>query len=263
MATALFLVDAFSSERFRGNPAAICLLDAAAPSEKWMQALAAEFNQPETAFVRALGGDFSLRWFTPVTEEELCGHATLATAHVLWETGRLAKTADATFLTRSGRLHARRVEGLIELDFPTEPAEPAEAPTALLRALDQPIRAYGRSRLDHLVELGSETELRALQPDMDALLRLPGRGVIVTALAASPGADFVSRYFCPKDGIAEDPVTGSAHCTLAPFWSARLARKSLVGHQLSARGGIVHVICDGPRTRLRGTAVTVFRGTLD
>lgn len=263
----LFQVDAFADAPFTGNPAAVCLLEAPRPDD-WMQHLAAEMNLSETAFVRTRAeGGFDLRWFTPACEVDLCGHATLASAHVLWETKRLRPAAPAAFHTLSGRLEARRSEGgLVTMDFPAEPAEPAEAPEGLLRALGLDGAAFiGRNRMDVLVQIESEEALRALQPDMARLREVDVRGAIVTA-AAEEGADydFASRFFAPRAGVPEDPVTGSAHCALAPFWAERLGRRRLVGYQASARGGRVRVhALDGTgRVELAGYAVTVFEGKL-
>jgi PhzF family phenazine biosynthesis protein len=261
--TPLVLVDAFADAPFEGNPAAVCLLDVER-SVGWMQALAAELNQSETAFVRRLpGGCVSLRWFTPTVEEELCGHATLAAAHVLWESGVISHDSDVHFDTRSGALSAHASDDGIELDFPTEPATQTDAPAELSVMLGARVIRYGRSRLDHLVELEAERDVAALTPDLSRLAGLAGRGVIVTARAERPGFDFVSRFFAPSEGIPEDPVTGSAHCTLAPWWSERLGRRDLVGRQLSKRGGTVRVRHWDARTILIGSAVTVMRGSLN
>lgn len=263
----LFQIDAFAEAPFTGNPAAVCLLSEERPDE-WMQRLAAEMNLSETAFVQACpDGGFNLRWFTPACEVDLCGHATLASAHVLWETKRLRPEAPAAFHTRSGRLDARRIEeGLIAMDFPAEPVEPAETPGDLLPALGLTEAAFvGHNRMDVLVQIGGESAVRALRPDLARLAEVKARGVIVTA-AAEPGADydFASRFFAPRAGVPEDPVTGSAHCALAPFWAERLGRRRLIGYQVSARGGSVYVQAseDGQRVELAGRAVTVFRAEL-
>jgi PhzF family phenazine biosynthesis protein len=258
----VFQVDAFAARRFAGNPAAVCLLDA--PRDPgWMQQVAAEMNLSETAFVvpRA-GGGFDLRWFTPATEVDLCGHATLASAHVLWETARLPMAEVARFETKSGTLTARREDGWIALDFPATPDEPAEAPAGLAEALGCEILYVGRSRFDYLIEVESEDVVRRLRPDHARLCALPVRGVMVTSRAAVPGVDFVSRFFAPGSGIDEDPVTGSSHCCLTPFWSRRLGRTSFVAQQLSVRGGELRVALAGDRVTLRGQAVTVLRGEL-
>lgn len=254
-------VDAFTSEPFAGNPAAVCVLDAPR-DERWMQHVAREMNLAETAFLHPVDDGFSLRWFTPVVEVDLCGHATLASAHVLWETGRLPRTATARFHTRSGLLTAARQDGWTELDFPATPDAEAVPPSGLVEAVGSTPLYVGRSMFDFLLELESEEAVRAVAPDFPRLRAFPARGVVVTARSASPDADFVSRYFAPAFGIDEDPVTGSTHCCLGPFWSRRLGRSSFVARQLSARGGVVRVTVDGDRVRLGGQAVTVLRGEL-
>ncbi|MFD1939124.1 PhzF family phenazine biosynthesis protein [Nonomuraea mangrovi] len=309
----LFTVDAFTPTAFQGNPAAVCLLESRA-SDTWMQSVAAEMRLSETAFL--LGN--SLRWFTPVAEVSLCGHATLATAHVLYSTG--AATGEIKFTTKSGILTVNRSDdGLISMDFPAKEVTPATVPDGLEKALGAAVVGVGHSQLDLLVELESEEAVRSLDPDIAALERIDARGVIVTARAAAPtpeppapaalegaaargpetpasaapeGAaapgprptgspapdpisagpavgsspavsyDYVSRFFAPRVGVPEDPVTGSAHCALAPFWSARLGRASLVGRQLSARGGTIRTTVRGDRVDLAGRAVTVLSGTL-
>lgn len=262
----LHQVDAFTDRAFAGNPAAVCLLTAAG-SEAWMQAVAAEMNLSETAFLRRRDGDdgFDLRWFTPTTEVDLCGHATLASAHRLWQGGELGPDDEARFHTRSGVLTARRgADGWIEMDFPALPPRPLPDPPGLLAAaLGAPAAWVGASRDDLLVLVDRGATVRDLAPDLDLVARLPVRGLIVTA-AAEPGADhdFVSRFFAPAVGVPEDPVTGSAHCCLAPFWAGRLGRDELVGRQLSRRGGVVRVRSEGDRVRLAGRAVTVATGEL-
>jgi PhzF family phenazine biosynthesis protein len=227
-----------------------------------MQAVASEMNLSETAFVHRIADDYQLRWFTPAVEVDLCGHATLATAHVLWEEGHLAASATARFHTRSGLLTAERRGAWIELDFPVEPAAPARPPEALVEALGAPVRFAGRNRFDWLIELDSEAAVRQLAPDITRLASVPTRGVIVTSRAESSGYDFVSRFFAPRLGVPEDPVCGSAHCCLAPYWSQRLAKSELVGYQASPRGGEVRVRHLGERVMLGGQAVTVLRGEL-
>jgi predicted PhzF superfamily epimerase YddE/YHI9 len=263
----LFWVDAFTAEPFAGNPAAVCLLDQDVAPD-WMQRVAAELNLSETAFLHpgAEEGRFGLRWFTPTVEVELCGHATLASAHVLFSEGLAAAGEPVRFATASGPLAARRAEdGGIWLDFPATPAAPADPPPGMLEALRAGggVRWVGLGRLDYLVELADEAAVRGLAPDIARLEFLGSRGVIVTAAAASPGAyDFVSRCFVPGAGIDEDPVTGSAHCTLGPFWAGRLGRDELTGFQASARGGLVQVRPEVDRVHLGGRAVTVLRGQL-
>jgi PhzF family phenazine biosynthesis protein len=256
-----FQVDAFTAKPFTGNPAAVCLLEKEAEAD-WMQAVAAEMNLSETAFVAPLANGFGLRWFTPATEVDLCGHATLASAQVLWETGRLAEDDTANFHTRSGVLTAKRAGDWIELDFPATPAEPIESPPGLSDLLGSVPRFVGRSRFDLLLELTDAEELRDLNPDFAGLSSLPVRGFIVTTKSDVPEYDFLSRFFAPAAGINEDPVTGSAHCALAPFWGERLGKSEMNAFQASARGGVVKVKMAGERVLLRGQAVTVLRGKL-
>ena len=254
-------VDAFTSEPFLGNPAAVCVL----PEDRdpsWMRKIAREMNLSETAFLRERPDGFGLRWFTPAVEVDLCGHATLAAAHVLWETGRLEPGATARFHTRSGLLTAVRRGDWIELDFPATPNEPAEAPPGLVEALGAKPRYVGRNRFDYLVELEGEDAVRNLRPDFTRLGAVEARGIIVTSRSATPDRDFVSRFFAPASGVNEDPVTGSAHCALAPFWSQRLKKNNFVAHQISQRGGVLRIQLDGARVRLGGQAVTVLRGEL-
>jgi PhzF family phenazine biosynthesis protein len=274
MGLAVHQVDAFTDRPFAGNPAAVCVLDVAR-EDVWMQAVAAEMNLSETAFLvrrgegaaggEAGGGGFDLRWFTPTTEVDLCGHATLASAHRLWETGELAAGEEGRFHTRSGLLTARRgAGGWIEMDFPALPPRPLERPPELLAAaLGVPALWVGKSRDDLLVLVDSAATVRALAPAIDRVARLPARGLIVTA-AADPGSghDFVSRFFAPAVGVPEDPVTGSAHCCLGPFWAERLGKEVVVGYQASARGGTVRVEPRGERVILAGQAVTVMVGEL-
>jgi PhzF family phenazine biosynthesis protein len=253
--------DAFTAAPFAGNPAAVCLLPAPR-DDAWMRAVAREMNLAETAFLLRSGDGFGLRWFTPAMEVDLCGHATLASAHVLWEEGHLDRGADARFHTRSGLLSARRDGDWITLDFPATPPAACEAPPPLESALGAPPRLVLKTPFDYLVELESEAAVRAVVPDLGALARLGGRGVIVTSRAASRGFDFVSRFFAPAAGVPEDPVTGSAHCALGPLWGERLGKTSMVGYQASPRGGVVRVTLAGDRVLLGGQAVTVLRAEL-
>jgi len=227
-----------------------------------MQHVAREMNLAETAFLSPQDAGFDLRWFTPTVEVDLCGHATLASAHVLWETRRLPPTEAARFHTRSGLLTAERAGDWIELNFPVTPEEPVDPPLDLADALGVLPGYVGRSRFDYLVEVDGEETVRNVRPDFRRLGRIPARGVIVTSRSTTPGCDFVSRYFAPAFGIDEDPVTGSTHCCLADFWSRRLGRDRFVARQLSARGGTLKVRLDGDRVRLGGQAVTVLRGEL-
>ena len=260
-------VDAFTDRPFAGNPAVVCVL-AEPVEDQWMQDVAAEMNLSETAFALRLGSErkFNLRWFTPKSEVDLCGHATLATAHVLWDEGHLPINEPARFETRSGLLTARRGPSGIELDFPAEPIEGSitdpDVLASLRLAVPAQIRFVGRNRFDLLVEVEDEDQVRALQPDIRRLEQLPVRGVIVTSRAASREFDFVSRFFAPRLGVDEDPVCGSAHCCLGPYWGEKLGRTELTGHQVSQRGGIVRVRIEGRRIALIGRAVTVLRGEL-
>jgi len=256
-----FKVDSFTAEPFAGNPAGVCFLTEPR-EERWMQAIAREMNLSETAFLLREGDGFRLRWFTPAAEVDLCGHATLASAHVLWEESVLRPSETARFATKSGELRASRRGELIELDFPSKPEEPAEPPENLLEALGVKPLYLGRNVFDYLLLLDSEDAVRAVVPNFALLRTVSVRGVIVTAPSATPEFDFVSRFFAPAVGVDEDPVTGSAHCCLGPFWAARLGKSELVGHQVSARGGVVNVRVAGDRVILGGHAVTVLRGEL-
>jgi PhzF family phenazine biosynthesis protein len=258
----LLQVDAFTSEPFRGNPAAVCLLDRER-ADSWMQDVAGEMNLSETAFLLPRDDGFSLRWFTPAVEVALCGHATLASAHALWEEQVLAPSETARFHTKSGVLTAERKGEWIELDFPATREQPAEAPDGLLSSLGVTEAVYvGRNKFDYLVEVASEELVRSLDPDHTQLRKIPVRGVIVTSRATMPDADFVSRFFAPGSGVDEDPVTGSAHCCLTPYWATRLGKDAMTAYQASRRGGFVRVRLDGERVKLGGQAVTVVRGEL-
>ena len=257
----IFVVDAFTDTPFHGNPAGVVLLEAPA-DERWMQQVAAELKHSETAFVaRRDDGDYDLRWFTPAVEVELCGHATLATAHVLASTGQ---PGPFVFHTLGGVLRAERSgDGTIAMDFPAQPTGPVDAPAGLLAALGVSATAIHGNGVDVLVEVADAMTVRKVTPDSDALRAVDCRGVIVTARAeAGADHDFVSRFFAPRVGIDEDPVTGSAHCALSPFWAQRLGRTSLTGVQLSARSGRIGVEVRGDRVLLRGSATTVLAGSL-
>ena len=254
-------VDAFASRPFSGNPAAVCVLPAA-PPEEWMRSVAREMNLSETAYLFPEADGYRLRWFTPGAEVDLCGHATLASAHVLWEDGHLPSGTEARFHTRSGLLKARLNNGWIEMDFPSTPALPAEPPAGLPAALGVRAVAAAKTKFDYLIEVESEAAVRAADPDFSALKKVSARGVIITARASSEGFDFVSRFFAPAVGIDEDPVTGSAHCALTPYWSERLAKLSMTAWQASARGGLLKVRLEGDRVVLAGKAITVMTGQL-
>jgi PhzF family phenazine biosynthesis protein len=261
MPISMTMVDAFTERPFAGNPAAVCLLEKERP-EAWLRNVAREMNQSETAFLLPDGDGFLLRWFSPTMEIGLCGHATLASAHVLWEQGILDPGREARFSTWSGLLTAVRKEGWIELDFPAEPAVPADASVSFEEILGVPAFLAGRNRMDYLVEVPDEESVSGMQPDFAALARLDCRGVIVTSRAAGGDYDFVSRFFAPRAGIPEDPVTGSSHCCLGPYWGKRLGKTVMTGYQASARGGIVRVELAGERIKLLGRAVTVWRGEM-
>lgn len=267
----LYTVDAFTDRAFRGNPAAVCLLPGPRPAD-WMQSVAREMSLSETAFLvpsddPAKPG-YNLRWFTPAIEVELCGHATLASAHVLWETGRLAPTETARFHTLSGQLTAENRGDDIELDFPANRVQEVEPPPGLLEAFGGVVPQFvGKSRFDYLLELVDEDLVRTAAPDFARLKTLPVRGVIITSWSSSssPGSgshDFVSRFFAPGSGVDEDPVTGSAHCALGPYWAERLGKTRFRAYQASARGGVLRVEVVGERVKLGGRAVTVLRGEL-
>ena len=254
-------VDAFTARPFAGNPAAVCLLEEER-DEQWMQAVAAEMNLSETAFVRPLKEGFELRWFTPTVEVELCGHATLASAHVLWSEQVVGNDELIEFHTKSGVLTCSQQGDCIELDFPAASLESAESSEELAEALGVTPSFVGQSGFDQLVLVESEQVVRALRPDVALMRKLGVRAVMVTSASDDPQIDFVSRFFGPGVGIDEDPVTGSAHCSLGPFWSERLGKTDMTAFQASARGGVVRVRIAGDRVILGGQAVTVFKGVL-
>lgn len=282
MGLTIYQVDAFTERPFAGNPAAVCVLPEPG-DDGWMQAVAREMNLAETAFLLEEDDGYRLRWFTPAVEVDLCGHATLASAHILWEEGFLWENQPARFFTRSGLLTAEKVGpaeetvrrgpalplpsgdgGWIEMDFPATREEAAEAPYNLLEALGivGSARYIGKNIFDYLVEVDDEAIVRGLAPDMALLAKIPARGIIVTSRASTPGFDFVSRFFAPQVGVNEDPVTGSAHCCLTPYWSERLGKDEMLAYQASPRGGIIRVRAAGDRVKLAGQAVTVLRGVL-
>jgi PhzF family phenazine biosynthesis protein len=265
MGQKITVVDSFADRPFAGNPAAVCVL----PEERdpgWMQLVAREMNLSETAFLVRRKDGWSLRWFTPRAEVDLCGHATLASAHVLWQEGHLDEGEAARFHTHTGLLTATRRGEWIELDFPATPDAPAAEPDGLSSALGATPRYVGTTEFDTFVEVENEAVLRALRPDMRRLAALGKRGVIVTAVAdVRPGAaryDFVSRFFAPGVGVDEDPVTGSAHCALGPYWAERMGKIVLVGYQCSARGGVVRIEVRGDRVILGGQAITMLHSEL-
>jgi PhzF family phenazine biosynthesis protein len=254
-------IDAFTSAPFAGNPAGVCFLDHAHPGS-WMQSVAAEMNLSETAFLLPEADGYRLRWFTPAAEVRLCGHATLASTHALWETGRLQLGATARFYTLSGLLTAQRRADWIELNFPARPPEPVEVP-GLAEALGVKPLYMGKDADDYMVEIATEAELRSMVPNLAAVKELPVRGVIVTTRSTTEGFDFISRFFAPRVGVNEDPVTGSAHCCLGPYWQKKLKKNTLTACQVSERGGVLHVRVDTPdRVTIAGKAVTVWEGSL-
>ncbi len=259
--TPIYQVDAFASAPFQGNPAAVCLLDEDADAE-WMQNLAVEMNLSETAFVVPHGDEYRLRWFTPEYEVELCGHATLASAHILWQTGALPSHQPATFDTLSGKLPCRKTGGWIEMDFPGIPASETKPPDGLLEALDTQAVYVGRNNMDYIVHVNDESIVKNMAPNFSELAKIDIRGTIVTALSNDGNCDFVSRFFAPRAGINEDPVTGSAHCCLAMYWGPKLGKESVVGYQASKRGGWVKMRLSQGRVVISGQAVTVLEGTL-
>jgi len=261
MSQPILQIDAFTDKPFGGNPAGVCILEKPA-DEKWMQSVAMEMNLAETAFLHPIEGGWSLRWFTPAVEVDLCGHATIAATHALLETGKLRADEAARFQTKSGWLGARRDGEWIELDFPATPASRVDAPPGLFESLGDKPQAVARSKFDYLCEFESEKIVRDLAPDFSRLAKIETRGVIVTARSSTSEFDFVSRFFGPRVGIDEDPATGSSHCALAPYWQAKMNKNQMIAYQASRRGGIIRVTVNGDRILLGGKAVTVLRGEL-
>ena len=259
--TQYFVVDAFTNRPFAGNPAAVVFLEEW-KDKKWLQNVAMEVNLSETAFLVANDNGFDLRWFTPTAEVDLCGHATLASAVVLAELQKLSDRSRVTFATRSGALTVERYGSLFAMDFPALNAAPCQPPPGLLESLNEKALYIGQSKFDFLIEFESEDVIRSMTPNFNALANIKCRGVVVTAKSANRQFDFVSRFFAPAVGINEDPVTGSAHCILAPYWGARLGKSKMVGFQASARGGIVQVELRGERIILGGQGVIFARGNI-
>lgn len=254
-------VDAFTDRPFKGNPAAVCIMSRKRDVE-WMQNVAREMNLSETAFLLKQGDGYTLRWFTPAVEVELCGHATLASAHVLWKTGYLNPSDEARFFTKSGLLTATLRDGWIEMNFPAERETAASTPPGLEKALGTGFRYVGKNRFDYLVEVDNAEIVRKMAPDFILLGSIEMRGLMVTSISDSKDCDFVSRFFAPRVGVNEDPVTGSSHCCLAPFWQTRLGKNEMIGCQVSSRGGVVKVRPAGDRVYIGGQAVTVLHGEL-
>ncbi len=261
MTTPIYIVDAFANRPFSGNPAAVCPLARPASAE-WMQSVARELNLSETAFVVPGLEAFQLRWFTPRFEVDLCGHATLASAHILWETGRVPSATSIRFSTRSGILRVDLLDGFIRMDLPIDTPELVEAPRGLAEALGSTLECFGRGSGYEFALVASENALRRLTPSFARLAELIPVGICVTAAADAPEYDFVSRFFAPSAGIDEDPVTGSAHCLLAPFWGERLGKSEMRARQVSERGGDLRVTLLGDRVAVDGQAVTVSAGEL-
>jgi PhzF family phenazine biosynthesis protein len=255
----MYVVHAFADRPFAGNPAAVCF-PSSQPADGWMQQVAAEMRLSETAFLTPTEDGYRLRWFTPAVEVDLCGHATLASSHILWETGRLQRDCQARFHTRSGLLTVDQGPSGMTMDFPAQVAEPYREWDDLPALLGAQARFVGRNGMDGLIEFADEQTIRSLRPDFARLTQVPVRGLIVTARSDNPRYDFVSRFFAPRVGVPEDPVTGSAHCCLGPYWSERLGKSDLVGYQASVRGGTVRVGVRGNRVLLSGQAVTVLSG---
>ena len=269
MSLTIIQVDAFTHKPFAGNPAAVCVTDAPLEDDL-MQAVAQEMNLSETAFLYPIEGGYSLRWFTPAVEVDLCGHATLASAHALWSEGHLPADKIAHFKTKSGWLSAKKQGDWIEMDFPVQPVHTSHVMPQLIKSLccGGNINAVSKNEVNYLVEIQSESALAKLQPDFEEMKKLPVQGVIATAKADSPDYDFVSRYFAPAVGINEDPVTGSAHSSLAPYWQEKLEKNNMIAQQISARGGIVRVTFETKeskeacRVSIAGQAVTTLRGAI-
>jgi PhzF family phenazine biosynthesis protein len=257
----IFQVDSFTNSAFKGNPAGVCILTNE-KSDEWMQKTAAEMNLSETAFLSKYMDGYNLRWFTPYTEVDLCGHATLASAHILWEYQYLEKDKTAKFFTKSGILTANLRADWIELNLPSEPEEYSETPFELGQALGVDIIYIGKNRHDYLIEVESEEVVKNMKPNFHAISHVNARGIIVTSISSNEDYDFVSRFFAPQIGINEDPVTGSAHCCLGPYWKKRLNKDEFTAYQISERGGILKVKVEDKRIILSGQAVTVLEGEI-
>ena len=257
----IFTVDSFTSEAFSGNPAAVCILEDSI-SDELMQKIAAEMNLSETAFVSRNGSSFSLRWFSPMCEVDLCGHATLASAHILWQEGILGKSEKAVFETRGGILEAKKTDEKIEMFFPVDEPREVDCPDELVMAIHYQPGYVGKCKFDYLAVYENEKIIREIHPDLAHVKNLGSRGLIVSSKSDSDNYDFVSRFFGPNAGIDEDPVTGSAHCCLAPYWSKVLNKNSLTGYQASKRGGIVHTKLYNDKVILSGNAVTVMKSEI-
>lgn len=257
----IYQVDAFTNEYFSGNPAAVCILKEAR-DDQWLANVAKEMNLSETAFLYKQDEGYNLRWFTPSSEVDLCGHATLASAHILWEQNHLNKSEVAKFYTHSGLLTAKLNEDWIELDFPSLPEQESSVSSKLIEALGVKPKYVGKSKFDYLVEVESEKIVRDMKPDFTLLATIPIRGIIVTSIADTGEYDFVSRFFAPEVGVFEDPVTGSAHCCLGPYWQKKLGKNKFLAYQASERGGFLKVNVCGERVKIAGQAITVLEGEI-
>lgn len=261
MAHALYQVDAFTQKPFEGNPAAVCVLEGP-QKEDWMQSLASEMNLSETAFLLPEQDGWRLRWFTPTTEVDLCGHATLASAMVLFETHPELRDDTIRFLTKSGELLAKWVEGQVELNFPAMKPQPLTVPNQVVKVLGfQPVGAVFSGNY-FLFEAGDPSQIMDADPDMDDLAGLPMPEVIITAKSPMPEYDFISRFFAPQLGVDEDPVTGSAHCLLTPYWGEKLGKKRLSAFQASKRGGSLELEWVDDRILIKGSAAFIFKAEL-
>lgn len=261
MKDSLFTVDTFTNMPFSGNPAAVCILTGV-KNDVWMQQVASEINLSETAFLQKRKDGFSLRWFTPIMEVDLCGHATLASAHILWETGLHQQNNPILFYTRSGALTAELRDDLIELNFPALPVKQSALPDGMLEAMGTSPIYVGKFGNKYLVEVENEKAVRDLHPDFSTLKKLPGRGIAVSSIASSSRYDIVSRYFAPWVGVDEDPVCGSSHCCLGPYYGRKLGKRIIMAYQASARGGEIQIRLVNDRVCIAGGAVTVFCGEL-
>ncbi|MBI9046259.1 MAG: PhzF family phenazine biosynthesis protein [Anaerolineaceae bacterium] len=257
----IFQVDSFSKEPFKGNPAGVCILEEQ-KSDEWMKAVAREMNLSETAFLMSEGQGYRLRWFTPAAEVDLCGHATLASAHILWESGLEKPGTLIQFFTRSGLLTASLSGEWIELNFPVTRVEETAAPHGLIEAMGKEPLFVGVGGDDYLLEYESREDIFSLVPDYGLLKKVEARGVIATCQSDDDEYDFISRFFAPRVGVDEDPVTGSAHCRLVPYWKEKLGKNTFKAYQASARGGELRLRLDGERVIIGGQAVTVLKGEL-
>jgi PhzF family phenazine biosynthesis protein len=255
----IYVVDAFTDKTFKGNPAAVCITSEPL-DDILMQSIATEMNLSETAFLYSQQDGYSLRWFTPNAEVELCGHATLASAHILWETEILSKEQQAIFHTKSGLLTASKYDSWIQLNFPAEPVNESECPSELIEALKIDPVYVGRNRFDYFIEIASEDVIKNLSPNFSMLGMIKTRGINITS--KSKDFDFISRCFFPALGVNEDPVTGSAHCGLAPYWSKKLNKTEMYAYQASARGGKLKIELQKDRVLIAGQAVTVMKNEL-